>query len=290
MARFSTIDFSELPAPDVVTALDTEAIIVARKADIVARLADIDPELAAEIEAILALESEPMTKLQEAGAYRETIHYARVNDAARAVLLATATAADLDNLGAYYGVARAEGETDTRFRQRIALAPEALTTAGSAGGYVFQTMGVSLTIKSVGLETPAPGVVNVSFLVDDVANGVPSVDLINAVRTHLMADDIKPLTDELYVAQPAIEEFTVDLQLVLAGGPDPATVLAASEAAVRTYLAKRHAIGHTVYLSGIDAAAHVAGVESVIRLAPVADIVPAVTGAAFATDLVVVAA
>ena len=119
--RFSPIDLAGLAPPAVIQTLDVEGIISARKADIVARLRDIDEELADEIAAILTLESEPMTKLQESGAYRETLHYARVNDAARAVLLATSFGTNLDNLGAFYKVVRMDGENDERFKHRISF-------------------------------------------------------------------------------------------------------------------------------------------------------------------------
>ena len=283
--RFSPIDLAGLAPPAVIQTLDVEGIISARKADIVARLRDIDEELADEIAAILTLESEPMTKLQESGAYRETLHYARVNDAARAVLLATSFGTNLDNLGAFYKVVRMDGENDERFKHRISIAPEALTTCGSAGAYIFQTMSVDTSIKSVGLHRDGEATVHVSILVDDTEDGTPSTELLDRVRSHLDDELIKPLTDDVVVGGPQIEAFAVVQHLHIGSGPDRETVRAASEMAVRAYLDKRHRTGVPVYVSALDAAAVVAGVEKVTRTAPVADILPGPTSAAWAQNV-----
>ena len=109
----SILDTSALPSPAVVELLDFEAIVADIKADLLARY----PEAAT----VLDLESEPLVKLLESFAFRELLFRARVNDAARAHLLAFATGADLDHLGALFGVSRMTGETDDRLRVRIQL-------------------------------------------------------------------------------------------------------------------------------------------------------------------------
>ena len=129
MSGFSAIDLSLLPAPDVIETVAYAEILSALRNDLLAR----GPELAA----ALALESEPINKLLEVCAYRETIIRARVNDAGRAVMLAYATGGDLDHLAAFFGVVRllvtpadptatppvsAVYETDARLRIRTQLA------------------------------------------------------------------------------------------------------------------------------------------------------------------------
>ena len=95
-ATFSAIDLSSLPAPDVVEALDYETILDAMKQDLVAR----DPSFSA------LLESDPAMKVLEVAAYRELNLRQHINDSARAVMLAHATSADLDNLAANLNVQR----------------------------------------------------------------------------------------------------------------------------------------------------------------------------------------
>ena len=96
MSAFTTIDLSTLPPPSVVETLDFEAILAAMLADLQAR----DPAFTA------LVESDPAYKILEVCAYRELLIRQRVNDAARATMLAYATGADLEQIGALFGVTR----------------------------------------------------------------------------------------------------------------------------------------------------------------------------------------
>src|SRR5256885_8554081 len=102
MKQDMTPALDALPPPGVVETLDFERILDAHRADLLAR----HPEAAE----VLALESEPLNKLLEAHAYRELLYRARVNDVARAHLIAFAQGSDLDHKGAFYDVARRSEE------------------------------------------------------------------------------------------------------------------------------------------------------------------------------------
>jgi phage-related baseplate assembly protein len=288
MSRFTAIDLSTLPPPTVVEAIDVDAIVAARKADIVARLTDVDADLAAEVEAILTLDSEPMVKIQQTGAYRETLHYARVNAAARSVMVAFAVGEDLDHLAAFYGVERMDGESDKRLRHRVALAPEAFSTCGPEGAYRYHVLSTDVSIKSVGIAKPEPGVVSIAFLVEDGGSGIPGDDVIDAVTARLSDENVGLLTDVVNVYAPSIQVEPVSLSLNIASGPDSETVRLASEAKVREYLNSRHEVGATIYASALDAAAHVPGVESVTRIAPLGDRIAPSLGAIYVESLSVV--
>ncbi len=88
-----TIDLSQLPAPDVVEELDFETILAERKATLISLYPEEGQDAVART---LALESEPIVKLLQENAYREVIWRQRVNEAARAVMLAYASGSDLD--------------------------------------------------------------------------------------------------------------------------------------------------------------------------------------------------
>ncbi|MFV0680023.1 baseplate J/gp47 family protein, partial [Ottowia sp.] len=143
-----TIDLSTLPAPSVVEALDHERIFAAHKADLLARY----PEAAAVIE----LESEPLTKLMQAHAYRELLYRQRVNEAARAWLLAFATGADLDHKAAFYAVQRQAGETDDRLRARIQLRVRALAGNGTRQAYEYTALTASTQVRAARATQPTP--------------------------------------------------------------------------------------------------------------------------------------
>lgn len=141
MSQSLGTDLATLPAPQIIEPLDFEQILADLKADILARA----PELAE----VLALESDPIVKLLEACAYRELLYRARVNDAARAHLLAFATGGDLDHLAAQYGVTRQDGEADDRLRTRLQLRIAALAGQGTREHYEFHALTASPLVRSV---------------------------------------------------------------------------------------------------------------------------------------------
>ncbi|HAV1608873.1 TPA: baseplate J-like protein [Enterobacter hormaechei subsp. steigerwaltii] len=89
--------------PDVVEVLDYETILAERKATLVSLYPE---EQQGAVARTLILESEPIVKLLEENAYRGVIWRQRVNEAARAVMLAYAAGSGLDQIGANYNVPR----------------------------------------------------------------------------------------------------------------------------------------------------------------------------------------
>lgn len=292
MARFTAIDLTGLNAPGVVEVLNYEDILQDLKDDCVQRMAaagvDYDVQM---------LESDPVVKVLEVAAYRELLLRARVNDAARAIMLAYGQKTDLEHLGVYYGVARqlikeatasepAVYEPDNRLRSRIQLAPEALSTAGPEGAYVFHSMSVDPTIKSVTVYQSEPGSIQVLPLVD-TGNGTPSEAILKKIRQRLNEQDIRPLTDNVTVRAPIILPYTIAISLVVGEGPDPVVVKNAALTAINAYLSKRHVVGLPIMRSGLTAAAHVAGVENVTVISPTTDITPASDEVAYPTSVTV---
>ncbi len=318
MKTFSSINLSELPFPDVIETIEYEDILGTLKAELIA----LSPDSAS----VLELESEPLTKLLELAAYREVTLRQRVNDAARAVLLAFAETSDLDQIAAGYNVSRqllvpgdpnafppidAVYENDNDLRRRTQLAPEAFTTAGSEGSYIFNTLsagetptGVTITapepgkvvltytfpgesfsakVKHASAISPNPGEVLVSVLSRD-GDGTTDAPTLLAVTDHLSGDYVRPLTDQLTVQTADIVEYEVTAILHLYDGPDLDLVKAEAEKRFWIYAGERHALGEIVTQSGIDAALHLAGVQKV-ELTGWADIVTTAEQAPFCTAL-----
>jgi phage-related baseplate assembly protein len=296
MTGFSAINLAMVPPPDVVEALDYEAILQEMKD----QLALLAPDLAP----VLALESEPVVKILEVCAYREVILRARVNDAARAVMLATATGADLDNLAALFGVTRltisagnpaAEPpeppvmETDTALRARAQLALEGFSTAGPVGAYTFHALSAHAEVKDVHVDSPAPGEVRVTVL-SHIGDGTPSPAVLAAVAARLNADEVRPLCDLVAVQPATIVTYTINATLEFLEGPDPEVVLAEALTAVTAYAAFAHSLGTGVTMSGLYSALHRPGVARVNLIAPVAELALPTTSAAFCTSIAVLAA
>jgi phage-related baseplate assembly protein len=160
-------------------------------------------EILAEIKAkmppeITLLESDPATKILEIVAFREMILRERINNSAKANLLAFAGGDDLDYLAEFYGVERQEGETDDAFRLRIKARIAAFSNAGSKEHYRFHALSSSPHVKDALASSPDPGVVKISIL-SDLENGQASEELLEIVRNYINRDDIKMLTDTVQV-------------------------------------------------------------------------------------------
>ncbi|RJF81130.1 baseplate assembly protein [Azospirillum cavernae] len=274
----SSIDLSSLPAPAVVEPLSFDSVVAAMRADFLARY----PAFSA------MLDSDPVMKLLDVAAYREVLMRLRVNEAARATMVAYARGADLENLGALLGVGRLStngvSEDDQRFRSRIAMSLEGYSTAGSRGSYLYHALSASALVKDIGVDTPIPGVVRLTVL-STHADGAPDLATLAAVRAAVNDDRVRPLTDRVDVQAAAIRRYDVRASLDIDPGPDSGTVLAAASAALQRYVAQRHGLGVTVPLSGLMAALHQPGVAAVRLTQPLADIVPASTEAAFCASV-----
>lgn len=286
---FTTINLSQLAAPDVVDALSFELILSEMISDLQAR----DPSFTA------LVESDPAYKVLEVCAYRELLMRQRVNEAAKAVMLAFAQKSDLDQIGANFNVARRmldpgdpaalppvapTFEGDDEFRARIPLSLEGYTTAGSTGSYVFHGLSADGDVKDISPVSPTPGVVTV-YVLSRTGDGTASSGLLSTVSAALDAQNVRPLTDQVTVLSASIVTYSITAELVLYPGPDSSVILAAAQAAIAAYTDSVHAIGYDVALSGIYQALHQAGVQHVNLTTPSANISISDGQAAYCTGI-----
>ena len=298
MSKFSPIDLSLLPAPDVVELIDFEQILAERKAYLLSLYPEAErPGIAAALE----LESEPLNKLLQEQAYRETVLRQRINDSTRASMLAYAKGNDLDNLGALLDVERltlveadpaanppiaAVYEADERYRQRIQLSLEGFSTAGPVGAYTFHALSASAQVKDVSITSHTAGIVTVTVL-STLADGVPAPALLATVNTALNDEDVRPLCDTVEVVAATVVPYQVTAELIFYSGPDMALVKAAAEAAVQAYVTGNHRLGYDITRSGLFAALHQPGVQNVLLTSPAADVVISSAEAAYCTAITI---
>jgi len=203
-SAFSGVTLSDLEAPKIVEPLDAEAILAALITDFVTRYPDFTAEV----------ESEPVLKLLEVAAWREVILRQRVNDAARAVMLAFAAGSDLDHLGALVPVTRNTDETDASFRGRIQLAPEAFSVAGPEGAYQFHALSASATIADVSVASPTPGDVVVTVLAT-YGDGVPTArETVTNAEVTLDGDSV--VLDGETITSIVVDGYTLGIDYVMA--------------------------------------------------------------------------
>lgn len=284
MATSNTIDLSLLPPPDVVEQLDYERILETRKARIMALFAAEDREA---VSKTLALESEPLTIQLEENAERELILRQRINEAARAVLLAFAKGADLENIAAEYGVQRltiraedltvsppveAVMEPDDELRDRAQLAWEGLSTAGPRGAYEFHARSAHGQIADASAISPDPCDVLVSILSRD-GDGTASDAILAAARLALNDEDVRPMGDRVAVNSSVIRRYNVRATLHLKGqGPGRSVATATANASINAFVNRPRRQGVSVWRSALTAALHVEGVDHLVLHEPAADI------------------
>ncbi len=284
---YDVINLSDLPVPDAIVVPDAAVIFGAW----LARLRELDPEFDA------LVESDPAYKQGEVTAFQLTLAFQRVNDAVRAVFLASAQKADLDQIGAAFNVGRmvivpanpdtvpptdAVMEEDDAFRERIQLSWSQLNTAGARNAYRFHARSADEDVLDADAYGPEEhgraGEVDV-YVLSREGNGTASEALLDAVSARLNADEIRPLTDFVTVKSAIINDYSVTAELEIPDGPDAGEVLENAKNTLLSYTRLANRINGMVPLSAIYAALQQTGVARVILSSPRADIEPA-TGTA----------
>lgn len=262
---FASISLDALPKPAIVESLDVEAIIAARKA----RLTELMPELAP----VLALESEPLTKLIEASAYREILLRQRYNEEALALTLAFALGADLDHIGlTYYQEPRLEGETDAAYRRRLQLKPASWSTAGPRDAYLFHALSAHNGVADAGVYSPYPGTTIVAIL-GTTPDGTPTQEVLDAVTARLNDQEVRPLCETVVIQSVQVRAYVAHVTIYTYPGADTALKVAEATASLQALVDSLYTVGRDVPRSAIAAAAHVAGVQRVDVTRPVEDMV-----------------
>lgn len=250
------------------------------------------------------LVSDPAYQILSTVAYRMGIRRQEINEACLATMLAYATGSDLDHIGANHGVERlvdtpedldadpvvpAVMESDDRFRHRIQLKLESISTAGASGAYEYHVLSVSTDIVGVFIDTPVfsrvlshslidqPNVIALQVQYDariaqpmpgDVAITVllkPDADtaLFDEVALALNGEFVRPATDYPILLPAEVIEYEVHATLYFYPGPSPEPALEAAQAALEAYTEQMYQLGYDIAVSGLHGAAHQAGVQRV---------------------------
>lgn len=283
MSDYQPIDLSLIAAPDVVETIEYEAILADYKSEYQERY----PEFSAD-----TLESDPVIKLLEVGAYREMGMRQRVNDGTRAVMLATATGSTLDTIGGDFELLREvidpgdpdalppiapTYESDDRFRFRLQLSWARTSTAGPDDAYLYHVINADPRIPVVnnkpGVKVTSPGPVQVVITIMSTdPSGLPDQDLLDVITAALTDRKVRPLTDQVTVAAATRIDYAVTATLEIYDGPDKAVVLQNSITSVTAFCAGQRVLGEPVTIDGLHKALRVDGVRKVNLTAPVADV------------------
>ncbi len=100
-------------------------------------------------------------------------------------------------------------ENDDHFRERIRLAPESFSNAGSRGAYEFWAKSAHPDIMDVSVWSPAPGEVHICVLMKD--GKIPSQEILDLVFQKLSSEKTRPLTDQVSVQAPEVVSYDIVL-------------------------------------------------------------------------------
>lgn len=284
----STVDFSQLLPPSLITELSYEAIFTKRKESFIS-LYDASEQQA--VRELLQRESEPVVKLLQENAYLEMLYQAKCNADARSLLLAYAEKSDLDHLAlTEYGLTRlvvtpanntvippidTVYESDERLRERCLLSFDGMNTAGSANAYRYFALSADGRVDGIKVRSDEanPYLLDIVITQVDSINGEASAELVTAVQKVLDPDHVRPVCDRPTVKSSSATNYQIEAQLYVGKNAEDALLLEAANIRLDKYIKNAQKNGESIYRSAIYAALHVDGIQRVVITSPVNDLV-----------------
>ena len=296
-SRYPVIRPELLQRPSVLESIDSDVIIEDRMARFKTRWFEEDPPNAAQYD-VGHLEFDPIKIVTENAAYFELLLRDRVNQAARAVMLAYAFGTNLDAIASRYpgGVPRGEGETDDNYRRRIWLSPNILGPHGTTESYAFYALSAlepNVVRDAAAFTTRGTGIVTIPVLLNkpyqlmlseqqilaeierqyktglidplrisfeiDSGSPLPSNDQILEIYKYMIAHTRKGLTDELIIARPKVQQFRYDIRLKTFPGYDTPGVLTNVTTNLMKLIDQQRWLGYDHTIMAIDGALNNAG-------------------------------
>ena len=284
----STVDFSQLPEPNLIQELDYESIFNERKEKFIALYPATEQN---QWRTILNRESDPVVKVLQENAYLELLYRNKCNADARSLLLAYAEGSDLDHLAlTEYGLIRlivtpadnsvvppspAIYESDERLRERCLLSFDGMNTAGSANAYRYFTLSADGRVAGIKVKSDeaTPCFLDIVITQVDSENGTASAELVQIVQAVLDPDTVRPVGDRPTVKSSIATNYQIEAVLYVGKNAEDALLLEAANLRLDKYIKNAQKNGESIYLSAIYAALHVDGIERVQIISPTADLV-----------------
>ena len=163
-----------------------------------------------------------------------------------------------------------EVESDQNMAERIYLAPSSYSTAGPDDAYEYWVKDSNPNIGDVKITSPIPGVVDIRFVMTD--GTVPDDTTIAAVTAAVNQRGKRPLTDQVQVKKPEIEEYSIDVTYYInTSDSNAATAIQAQvESAVEKYkLWQASKVGRDINPDELIANINDAGAKRAVVRAPV---------------------
>lgn len=170
----------------------------------------------------------------------------------------------------------ADVEDDDSYRERIHIAPEKFSNAGSRGAYEYWAKTASNLISDVYVESELPGEVSVYVLLD--GGELPNEEMLNKVAETLNEKSVRPLTDLVHVKPPIIYNYNIEARYYIArtSAVSATTIQARCENAVDDYIAwQKKKLGRDINPTELMYLIRSAGAKRVTILEPEFGAIPA---------------
>lgn len=130
----------------------------------------------------------------------------------------------------------ADIEDDNSLKERFYLAPSSYSVAGPDDAYVYWSKTFSSSIQDVKVTSPTPCVVDIRIVLD--GGLLPSSTMIQQLQEYLQNSSIRPLTDQVIVKAPEVENYNIDIEYYInqSDKAKEAIVKAAVQQAITNYI------------------------------------------------------
>jgi phage-related baseplate assembly protein len=261
-------EYAGLPEPAIVEEIGYETALAAK----IARLAE-NFAAAGLPYSVSATQYDPAVIQLQGAAYDDMRLRQRINEAARANLLAFARGGDLDQIGLFHGVARMVGEDDDRYAYRIVLRVADRNSGGTAPRIEFLAMTADLRVKDVVAFTVGRSpVIHLPVLATD-NDGVADAPLLAAVDAAVNDPANRMVNDTIVPAAAVRQVVAVAADVWLL--PDaPMSDLDAIEPALRAAWAADGKLGRDLTASWLARELMRGGVQRAENILPATTIAP----------------
>lgn len=162
-------------------------------------------------------------------------------------------------------------ETDEQLRERMKLAPSQYSSAGSVASYKFYAKSANALITDVSVTSPLPGAVLIVPLTD--GSETPE-QVIKDVYDTCNAENVRPLTDTVIVAAPAVRSYSIRVDVELYESTDATAAQEEITARLREWATeKSKRLGQDIIRSQITQTCRIKSVYDVNVLLPADNIV-----------------
>jgi phage-related baseplate assembly protein len=172
-------------------------------------------------------------------------------------------------------VGGADDEQDDPYKERIILAPEAYTNAGSRGSYRYHALSVHQSIIDVAVHGPDDGQLDGHVAVYPLtASGLPTSDMLTLVHDSLSGEKRRPLCDTVHALAPGLVAYTIQASLTFYATTDRVGAMAQAQAAAEAWAADRRAgLGRDIVPEQLTAVLQVPGVYRAALVLPALTVV-----------------